>query len=179
MAQPGLGGGIDLTPYFPFPKDFKHFHISLKGAVESSVPGHYAQYKNQCDQYFTLPHRKEMRGIGGIFFDYLQEEPEKHFDLVQTVGKVFLPAYLPFVQNRKKETFSELDKFFQLFRRGRYVEFNLIYDRGTLFGLKTEGRAESILMSLPLKVEFPYNWVPEKGSIQEEMTKLYQPRDWC
>ena len=172
------GGGTDLTPYYPYPKDFKEFHQTLQRACDSVILSSYEQYKETCDQYFTIRHRAEMRGVGGIFFDYLSGTEVKHADLVRAVGESFLPAYAPIVERRKDESFEAVDTIFQKIRRGRYVEFNLIYDRGTLFGLRSGGRIESIFMSLPPEVEFHYNWQPESGSAQEEMLSYYQPYDW-
>ncbi len=173
-----FGGGIDLTPYYPQTDDFKFFHNTLKSACNSVIPGSYAEYKKECDEYFTVKHRNEMRGIGGIFFDYLDGRDRKNFDLIKSIGNSFMEIYLPIIEKRKNEPFNSDDKKFQLIRRGRYVEFNLIYDRGTLFGLQTGGRIESILMSMPPEVIFPYNWQPEQGTPQYEMMKYYQPTDW-
>lgn len=173
-----FGGGIDLTPYFPFEEDFIHFHKTMFDAVESVQKGNYYKYKKECDEYFYIKHRNEMRGIGGIFFDYLDGKDETNFLLVKSVGQKFLDSYIPIVRKRKSEIFTEKDKNFQLYRRGRYVEFNLIYDRGTIFGLKTNGRIESILMSLPPVVNYKYDWKPEIDSPYETMNKYYQPFDW-
>ena len=173
-----FGGGIDLTPYFPHEDDFNFFHLSMKKACNSVIADSYLQFKKYCDEYFTVRHRNEMRGIGGIFFDYLPGN-EKHFELVKSVGNSFLEAYLPIIEKRKNETFNKEEKEFQLIRRGRYVEFNLIYDRGTLFGLKTGGRVESILVSMPPEVKFIYDYKPTKNSFQEKMIKYYQPFDWA
>lgn len=173
-----FGGGIDLTPYFPFKEDFIHFHKTMFNAVEKVQKGKYIKYKKECDEYFYIKHRMEMRGIGGIFFDYLDGNEENNFLLIKSVGENFLQSYIPIVEKRKLENFNEEDKKFQLYRRGRYVEFNLIYDRGTIFGLKTNGRIESILMSLPPVVNYNYNWKPEAGTPYEEMNKYYQPFDW-
>ena len=173
-----FGGGIDLTPYYPLTDDFQLFHQVLKNACEGVIPDSYTKLKTECDKYFTIQHRNEMRGIGGIFFDYIDGKNPVHFDLVKSVGNSFLDAYLPIIKMRFTESYSDDDKKFQLLRRGRYVEFNLIYDRGTLFGLKTNGRVESILVSLPPKINFYYNREPKPGSPQEEMLKYYQPVDW-
>ncbi len=173
-----FGGGIDLTPYFPFTEDFKFFHHVLKNACERAIPNSYQKFKEECDSYFTIKHRNEMRGIGGIFFDYLDGENNQHFELVKSVGNAFLQSYIPIVEKRKKEKYTNEDKQFQLLRRGRYVEFNLIYDRGTVFGLKTGGRVESILMSLPPEVQFLYDKTPEPGTQQHQMLKYYRPKDW-
>jgi coproporphyrinogen III oxidase len=172
------GGGADLSPTFPYPEDFVHFHAVLKGACEGAAPGSYAVHKKRCDEYFTLPHRNEMRGIGGVFFDHQREDPGS-FCLVQALAEAFLATYLPIVDRRRGEIWTPEDKEFQLVRRGRYVEFNLLYDRGTRFGLATGGRAESILMSLPREAAFPYDWKPRRGSRAEEMIPLYQPRPWA
>lgn len=173
-----FGGGIDLTPYFPHTEDFIFFHKSLKTAVNSIHPEFYGMFKPECDDYFTIKHRNEMRGIGGIFFDYLPGEDARHLELIKAAGDAFLPSYLPIVEKRKDEAFTEDDKEFQLIRRGRYVEFNLIYDRGTTFGLKTGGRIESILMSLPPEVKFKYSWNPAPGTPHFEMQNYYQPAKW-
>ena len=167
-----FGGGVDLTPFYPYKEDFIHFHKTMKEACGEDL---YPKYKKECDSYFYLPHRNEMRGIGGIFFDYLKEDLENTFNLVKNVGDHFLPSYIPIVEKRMNESFDEQDKEFQLIRRGRYVEFNLLYDRGTLFGLKTGGRTESILMSLPYEVKFPYDFKPETNSPQE----VYQFPNFC
>ena len=172
------GGGIDLTPYYPAEEDFSYFHSIMKKSVENIMPGMYPVYKKQCDDYFTITHRKEMRGIGGIFFDHLNQDLDLSFNLVQSVGNSFLESYLPIVKNHKDISFESLDKEFQLIRRGRYVEFNLMYDRGTIFGLHTNGRVESILMSLPAHVSFTYNYEPPKNTPQSKMLNYYQPKDW-
>ncbi len=174
-----FGGGTDLTPYYPYTEDFRHFHKILKESCNSVIPGLYSIYKKQCDEYFTIKHRKEMRGIGGIFFDYLNGDDENNLKLIKSVGDSFLKSYIPIVEKRMNEKFSDDDKFFQLIRRGRYVEFNLIYDRGTLFGLKTGGRIESVLSSLPPEAKYIYNYKPQRGSVQEEMLHYYQPKSWA
>ena len=173
-----FGGGIDLTPYFPYEGDFNFFHEMMKKACNIVIDGSYSQFKNYCDEYFTVKHRNEMRGIGGIFFDYLPGN-DIHFKLVESVGNSFLDAFLPIIAKRKDEPYTAQDKEFQLIRRGRYVEFNLIYDRGTLFGLKTGGRIESILISMPPEVKFVYDYKPRKNSPQEKMIEYYQPLDWA
>lgn len=173
-----FGGGIDLTPYYPYTEDFIHFHQTIKKACEKIIPGSYSDFKKQCDEYFTVKHRNEMRGIGGIFFDYLSGDRDKYFNLIKSVGDSFLEAFMPIVEKRKTEEFTETDKEFQLIRRGRYVEFNLIYDRGTIFGLKTGGRIESILISLPPEVKFVYDKRPLPNSPHYEMNKYYQPKNW-
>lgn len=172
------GGGIDLTPYYPHLEDFKHFHKTVKSACDQVKIGLYDTYKAECDLYFRITHRNEMRGIGGVFFDYLKNDGQSHFSLVKRLGDCFLDAYLPIISKRKNEVFDQNDKQFQLVRRGRYVEFNLVYDRGTLFGLKTNGRIESILMSLPKEVMFLYDWQPNPGSPHEKMMQYYQPMDY-
>jgi coproporphyrinogen III oxidase len=172
------GGGIDLTPYYPHTEDFTAFHRVLRDACERADPGSYERYKKRCDEYFTVTHRGEMRGIGGVFFDYLREDLEQGARVVREVGDAFLPSFLPIADHRADEEYTGEDRTFQLVRRGRYVEFNLVYDRGTLFGLKTGGRIESILMSLPPDVAFPYNFQPRAGSPHEEMLSYYQPHNW-
>ena len=174
-----FGGGIDMTPYYPHEEDFSHFHTILKKTVNDITPNNYLRYKRECDDYFTIKHRNEMRGIGGIFFDYLKDKPEKYFRLIKNVGNQFLSSYLPIVERRKQEHFSKADKNFQLMRRGRYVEFNLVYDRGTLFGLKTNGRIESIFMSLPMHVSYPYNYQPPENTPYQTMSQYYQPNNWA
>ena len=171
------GGGIDLTPYLPLVKDFAFFHRQIKHHCEKIIPGSYHDFKLKCDEYFTLSHRREMRGIGGVFFDYLKEDLSQKEALVKSLGEGFLAAYMPIAKKRFTEPFSTEERQFMLLRRGRYVEFNLLYDRGTLFGLKTGGRPESILMSLPATVSFPYNWQPQYD-FEKEMLEYYQPRDW-
>lgn len=174
-----FGGGIDLTPYYPHLEDFRQFHQVLKDTCEGVRCGSYDGYKTWCDEYFTIRHRQEMRGIGGIFFDDLDGNDPVNFALVQAVGEAFLTAYLPMLQARKDEPFTEADRQFQLVRRGRYIEFNLVYDRGTLFGLKSNGRIESIFMSLPPVVHYPYDWHPEPGSPHTDMIQYYQPQIWA
>ena len=174
-----FGGGIDLTPYYPHLEDFRQFHQVLKDTCEGVRCGSYDGYKTWCDEYFTIRHRQEMRGIGGIFFDDLDGNDPINFALVQAVGEAFLTAYLPMLQARKDEPFTEADRQFQLVRRGRYIEFNLVYDRGTLFGLKSNGRIESIFMSLPPVVHYPYDWHPEPGSPHTDMIQYYQPQIWA
>ncbi len=173
-----FGGGIDLTPYYPYPEDFRQFHLTLREACEKVIPGSYADFKSECDSYFTIRHRGEMRGIGGIFFDYLKKNNPLYFKLVRSVGDAFLPSFVPIVKKRKDENYSEKDKLFQLIRRGRYIEFNLVYDRGTVFGLQTNGRTESILMSMPPEARFFYDWQPEPDSPYAEMRQYYHPQVW-
>jgi coproporphyrinogen III oxidase len=176
-----FGGGADLTPYYPRREDVIHFHRALRDACLRHQPLiDYARLKKWCDEYFFLPHRNEPRGVGGIFFDYLEGDVERLFDFVRDCGDSLLPAYLPIVERRRKEPYTERERFFQEFRRGRYAEFNLIYDRGTLFGLKTGGRIESILMSLPPVVRWRYDYRPEPGSREAELYEVYlKPRDWA
>lgn len=179
-----FGGGADLTPYYLFEEDAKHFHHTLKNAIEPFGEGLYPLYKKQCDEYFTNKHRgTEMRGIGGVFYDYLRpkddEDVERLFEFQQANGNAFTKAYIPVVEKRKNATWNEQNKYWQEIRRGRYVEFNLIHDRGTIFGLKTNGRTESILMSLPPTVRFDYNYQPVAGSEEAKLLDAcLHPRDW-
>jgi coproporphyrinogen III oxidase len=178
-----FGGGADLTPYYLFREDAVHFHKTFAAACDQHRPiGDYDRFKKWCDDYFFLPHRGETRGIGGIFFDYLGangEHPiEGVFDLVRDLGHAFIAAYKPIVQRRVEEPWSELERTWQLLRRGRYVEFNLLYDRGTLFGLKTNGRIESILMSLPPLVRWDYDVMPTPGSREAELVAHLRPTAW-
>jgi coproporphyrinogen III oxidase len=172
-----FGGGMDLTPYYGFEEDARHFHSVCREALAPFGADYYPRFKQWCDTYFHLSHRGEPRGIGGIFFDDLAEESS--FQLVKSVGDHFLAAYLPILERRKGLPFSERERSFQAYRRGRYVEFNLVYDRGTLFGLQSGGRTESILMSLPPRAAWRYDWKPEPGSPEEELyTDFLKPRDW-
>ncbi|MCS6885262.1 MAG: oxygen-dependent coproporphyrinogen oxidase [Acidobacteriota bacterium] len=173
-----FGGGLDLTPYYPYKADVIHFHKTLKATCDRHDPSYYPRFKKWCDDYFTIRHRNEMRGVGGIFFDYLLGDLEKLFAFVQDCAEAFLPAYLPILLRRKDETYDERMRHFQLIRRGRYVEFNLIYDRGTMFGLETKGRTESVFMSLPALAAWDYDYKPEPGSREEEAWSFFQPRDW-
>ena len=175
-----FGGGFDLTPYYGFKEDAIHWHQTAKKACTPFGKDTYNEYKKWCDDYFYLPHRGEQRGIGGLFFDDLnQPDFETSFNLMQSVGNHFLPAYLPIVEKRKDHSFGDHERQFQLYRRGRYVEFNLVYDRGTLFGLQSGGRTESILMSLPPQVRWEYNWHPQAGSREAELYEYYlKPQDW-
>ncbi|HEY8118712.1 MAG TPA: oxygen-dependent coproporphyrinogen oxidase [Methylophilaceae bacterium] len=175
-----FGGGMDLTPYYGFDDDCIHFHRTNKSALDAFDTKYYPQFKKQCDEYFYLKHRKEPRGIGGIFFDDFNELGfERSFALQKAVGDSFLNAYLPILQRRKDTSYGERERDFQAYRRGRYVEFNLVYDRGTLFGLQSNGRTESILMSMPPIVKWRYDWKPTEGSPE---AKLYSDflvdRDW-
>jgi len=179
-----FGGGFDLTPYYPYKEDVVHWHQTAKTACDVLDTSYYSKYKEYCDNYFYLPHRKETRGVGGIFFDDFPENKDKHgfehgFQFIKSIGKHFIPAYLPIVKKRKDTKFGERERDFQLYRRGRYVEFNLVFDRGTLFGLQTGGRTESILMSLPPLVKWKYNWHPEQGSDEEKLYEYYlKPQNW-
>ena len=173
-----FGGGSDLTPYYPYEDDARHFHSTWKAACDRHDAGYYARFKPWCDDYFFLPHRGEMRGIGGIFFDDLRSDLEKIFAFVRDCGASFLPSYVPIVERRRDEPYGERERAFQLYRRGRYVEFNLIYDRGTSFGLATQGRTESILMSLPPLARWEYCYAAEPGSREEAALRFLQPRDW-
>ena len=175
-----FGGGFDLTPYYGFSQDCEHWHRIAKQACDPFGKERYAEYKKWCDDYFHLKHRNEARGIGGLFFDDLNEPDfEQAFAFMRSIGDHYLPAYIPIVERHKNDTFGEREKQFQWYRRGRYVEFNLVYDRGTLFGLQSGGRTESILMSLPPVVNWRYNYQPETGSAEAELTDFYlQPRDW-
>lgn len=174
-----FGGGTDLTPCYPYAEDAAHFHRIIKQACDRNDKEFYPRFKKWCDEYFTLKHRNEMRGIGGIFFDYVEGDREKNFAFVQDVGNSFLDAYLPVVQRRVNEPYDEHQRQYQLYRRGRYVEFNLLYDRGTIFGLETRGRTESILMSLPPLVRWVYDFTPAPGSREEMALEFYQPKDWA
>lgn len=187
MAEPKVGdpiwwfgGGFDLTPYYGFIDDAKHWHETARDACAPLGKNAYPKYKNWCDEYFYLPHRNEPRGIGGLFFDDFNEYGfSKSFEFTRSVGDHFLPAYLPIVQRRKDLPFADKERQFQLYRRGRYVEFNLLYDRGTLFGLQSGGRTESILMSLPPLVRWEYNWSPKEDSTEAELYNVFlKPRDW-
>jgi len=176
-----FGGGMDLTPYYGFEDDARHFHVSCKSALAPFGADLHARYKEWCDRYFFLKHRNEPRGVGGIFYDDLNEGGfERCFALTQSVGDSFLDAYLPLLKRRKTMAYGERERDFQAYRRGRYVEFNLVWDRGTLFGLQSGGRTESILMSLPPLVKWRYDWHPQPGS---EEARLYSdflvPRDWA
>jgi coproporphyrinogen III oxidase len=176
-----FGGGSDLTPYYPYREDVVHFHRTWKEVCQRHTPlVDYQRLKKWCDNYFFLAHRNEPRGVGGIFFDYLEGDWEKVFAFVRDCGASFLAAYGPIVQRRKLESYTDQQRAFQEFRRGRYVEFNLLYDRGTVFGLKTGGRVESILMSLPPVVRWEYNFHPAPGSHEAELYDYYlKPRDWA
>jgi len=191
-----FGGGTDLTPYYPNLDDVIHFHRTLKAACDGFDREFYPRFKKWCDEYFFLKHRNESRGVGGIFFDYLTGERAEEqaragdapatdergiefiFEFVQRIGRSFLPAYLPIADRRKAEAYTEREREFQLIRRGRYVEFNLVYDRGTHFGLQTRGRTESILVSLPPLVRWVYDYQPEPHTREAEAREFFRPRDW-
>ena len=202
-----FGGGIDLTPYYPFAEDAAQFHRTIKQACDRHHPEYYPTFKRWCDEYFYLKHRQETRGVGGIFFDYQDGRGqlyhgsnaqgaaaqysdrlgdvgtrrwEELFAFVQDCGNAFLPAYVPIVERRKAMEYGDRQRDFQLYRRGRYVEFNLVYDRGTIFGLQTNGRTESILMSLPPLVRWEYSYAPEPDSPEAELYNTFlKPQDWA
>jgi coproporphyrinogen III oxidase len=174
-----FGGGTDLTPYYLYEEDVKHFHSTLKSACDKHNGDYYPRFKKWCDEYFYVKHREEARGVGGVFFDYLRGDAEHYFEFVKSVGDVFLDAYLPIVKKRMNESWGEKEKQWQAVRRGRYVEFNLVYDRGTMFGLETKGRIESILVSLPPKVEWHYNVQPEPNSREARLVEILRhPKSW-
>ncbi|HIK32322.1 MAG TPA: oxygen-dependent coproporphyrinogen oxidase [Oscillatoriales cyanobacterium M59_W2019_021] len=200
-----FGGGMDLTPYYAFAEDAVHFHTIAKQACDAHHPEYYPTFKRWCDEYFYLKHRQEARGIGGLFFDYQDDRGklycgphtdspaavysdrvgviprtwEEIFAFVQSCGRAFLPAYVPIAEKRKDTEYGDRERNFQLYRRGRYVEFNLVYDRGTVFGLQTNGRTESILMSLPPLVRWEYGYEPEPGTPEAELTATFlKARDW-
>ncbi|WP_299486372.1 oxygen-dependent coproporphyrinogen oxidase [Acaryochloris sp. IP29b_bin.137] len=202
-----FGGGIDLTPYYPFKEDVVHFHQTMKAACDRHHPEYYSTFKPWCDEYFYLKHRQEMRGVGGIFFDYqdgigalyrgphaegiaaqhsdqLDTLPQRSWDelfaFAQDCGNAFLPAYVPIIERRRDTAYGDRERNFQLYRRGRYVEFNLVYDRGTIFGLQTNGRTESILMSLPPLVRWEYAYSPEPNTPEAELYETFlKPQDWA
>lgn len=178
-----FGGGADLTPYYLYEEDTCHFHRVLKTECDKHNHDYYPKFKKWCDEYFYLPHRQETRGVGGLFFDYLgKDRPEDlphYFEFVSDLAVSFLNSYTPIVERRKEQPYTNAQRDFQLIRRGRYVEFNLLYDRGTQFGLKTGGRTESILMSLPAEVRWVYDYNPEPGSPEEQLIEtLKNPQDW-
>lgn len=175
-----FGGGFDLTPYYGFDEDCRHWHQTAQTALAPFGDDVHARYKQWCDDYFFLKHRNEHRGIGGVFFDDLNEGGfDRCFALTQAVGNAYLPAYTPILQQRQAMPYSERERDFQLYRRGRYVEFNLVWDRGTLFGLQSGGRTEAILMSLPPEVRFRYDWAPEPGTPEARLYSHYlKPQDW-
>jgi coproporphyrinogen III oxidase len=176
-----FGGGMDLTPYYGIEEDAAHFHRVNRDALRPFGDDKYARFKQWCDEYFFLKHRDEPRGIGGVFFDDFAEAGfERSFEMLRAVGDAFLPAYLPILQRRKNMPFGERERDFQAYRRGRYVEFNLVFDRGTLFGLQSGGRTESILMSMPPIVTWRYDWKPEPGTPEARLySDFLRPRDWA
>lgn len=174
-----FGGGYDLTPYYPCIEDVIHWHEAARSACEPFGDDVYPRYKRWCDEYFYIKHRGEARGVGGLFFDDLNEWGfERCFEFMRAIGDSYIDAYLPIVQRRRHMPWGEHERAFQLYRRGRYVEFNLVYDRGTLFGLQSGGRTESILMSLPPVVNWRYNFQPEPGSAESALAEFLQARDW-
>ncbi len=175
-----FGGGFDLTPYYGYDEDCQHWHQVAKKACDPFGPEIYPRFKTWCDDYFYIKHRDEPRGIGGLFFDDLNELGfEQSFALMRSIGDAFLPAYVPIIEKRRDIDYGEQERDFQLHRRGRYVEFNLVYDRGTLFGLQSGGRTESILMSLPPEVRWSYDWKPEPGSAEARLYEHYlKPHNW-
>jgi coproporphyrinogen III oxidase len=175
-----FGGGMDLTPYYGFEEDVRHFHAACKAALDPFDAALHPRFKRWCDEYFRLRHRNEPRGVGGIFFDDLAERDfDFSFGVARSVGDAFLGAYVPIVERRRAAPFGERERQFQLYRRGRYVEFNLVYDRGTLFGLQSGGRTESILVSMPPHAAWRYDWRPAPGSPEERLyTEFLKPRDW-
>jgi coproporphyrinogen III oxidase len=175
-----FGGGMDLTPYYGFEEDARHFHGCCRDALAPFGPDYYPRFKRWCDEYFFLKHRGEARGIGGVFFDDFNElGADGSYALMRSVGDHFLAAYVPIVERRHALPFGDRERDFQALRRGRYVEFNLVYDRGTLFGLQSGGRAESILMSMPPSVRWRYEWTPPAGSAEARLlTDFLPPRDW-
>lgn len=175
-----FGGGMDLTPYYGFAEDARHFHRTCKDALAPFGDEVHPRYKRWCDDYFFLKHRNEPRGVGGVFYDDLNEGGfDRCFNLTRAVGDAFVPAYLPILEKRRDTAYGERERDFQAYRRGRYVEFNLVWDRGTLFGLQSGGRTESILMSLPPIVKWRYDWQPEAGSAEAALyTDFLPPQDW-
>lgn len=176
-----FGGGFDLTPYYGFEEDASHWHRTAKAACDPFGPDVFPRYKKWCDDYFFLKHRNEPRGVGGLFYDDLNDGGfDQCFAFMRSVGDHYLKAYLPIVQKRKDTPYGERERDFQLYRRGRYVEFNLVFDRGTLFGLQSGGRTESILMSLPPLVKWRYNWQPEPGTPEAKLYDVFlKPQDWA
>jgi coproporphyrinogen III oxidase len=176
-----FGGGMDLTPYYGFEEDAQHFHATCKRALEPFGAALYPRFKAWCDEYFFLKHRNEPRGVGGVFFDDFAELGfDDSFAMMRAVGDAFIEAYLPLVQRRRHTPYGERERDFQAYRRGRYVEFNLVFDRGTLFGLQSGGRTESILMSMPPIVKWRYDWKPDDGTPEARLyTDFLRPRDWA
>lgn len=173
-----FGGGTDLTPYYPFREDVIHFHQILKEACDRHDAAYYPRFKKWCDEYFFIKHRNETRGVGGIFFDYLTGDLDQLFAFIKDAGEAFLPAYLPIIARRREQAYGEREREFQLIRRGRYAEFNLVYDRGTIFGLETRGRTESILMSLPPLARWVYDYKAAPGTAEAEAWHYFTPQDW-
>ena len=174
-----FGGGLDLTPHYPFEEDARHFHRVCRDALQPFGADKYPAYKKACDEYFFLRHRGETRGVGGLFFDDLNEGGfDPSFALTRAVGECFLPAYLPIVERRKDTAYTDAHRDFQALRRGRYVEFNLVHDRGTLFGLQSGGRTESILLSMPPMATWKYDWHPRPGSPEAALQDYLRPREW-
>jgi coproporphyrinogen III oxidase len=174
-----FGGGLDLTPYYPFEEDARHFHQVCHDALLPFGADKYPAYKKWCDEYFFLKHRNETRGIGGLFFDDLNEIDFEHsFSLTRAVGNCFVDAYLPIVERRRNTEYNDHHRDFQAYRRGRYVEFNLVFDRGTLFGLQSGGRTESILLSMPPLASWRYNWEPAEGTPEARLYHFLKPREW-
>lgn len=179
-----FGGGFDLTPFYPELEDVEHWHRTARAACTPFGSQYYQEYKEWCDKYFFLPHRNETRGVGGLFFDDLNTNPrgeldfEHAFGLMQSVGNHFIPAYVPIIERRKDTKFTDQQRQFQLYRRGRYVEFNLVYDRGTLFGLQTGGRTESILMSMPPLARWEYMYTAPEGSAEARLQEFLHARNW-
>jgi coproporphyrinogen III oxidase len=174
-----FGGGTDLTPYYLFEEDAAHFHRTLRAACDRHDPSYYPRFKETCDRYFFLPHRGEARGVGGVFFENMGGDPARELAFVKDCARAFLPAWLPIAERRRDEPWGDRERAWQEVRRGRYVEFNLLHDRGTVFGLETGGRAESILMSLPPRVRWAYGHQPDPGSREEVLLEaLRRPREW-
>ncbi|HET9594972.1 MAG TPA: oxygen-dependent coproporphyrinogen oxidase [Anaeromyxobacteraceae bacterium] len=179
-AKAWFGGGSDLTPYYLFEEDAAHFHGTLRAACDRHDPGHYSRFKEACDRYFWLPHRGEARGVGGIFFENMGGDPARELSFVKDCARAFLPSWLPIAERRREEPWGDRERGWQELRRGRYVEFNLLHDRGTIFGLETGGRVESILMSLPPRVRWEYGHEPEPGSREGALLEvLRRPRGWA
>ncbi|MGB3289978.1 MAG: oxygen-dependent coproporphyrinogen oxidase [Burkholderiaceae bacterium] len=174
-----FGGGLDLTPFYPFEEDARHFHRVCRDAVQPYGDDKYPAYKKWCDEYFYLKHRQETRGIGGLFFDDLNENGFDHcFALARSVGDCFLDAYMPIVEKRRRMEYTDRQRDFQAYRRGRYVEFNLVFDRGTLFGLQSGGRTESILLSMPPSANWRYSWTPKEDTPEAALADYLKPREW-
>ncbi|MFD2165826.1 oxygen-dependent coproporphyrinogen oxidase [Thalassotalea euphylliae] len=174
-----FGGGFDLTPFYPFDEDIKHWHQTAHGLCAPFGNDIYPAHKKWCDEYFFLKHRNETRGVGGLFFDDLNQwDFDTCFEYIKAVGRGYIDAYVPIMEKRKDTPFGEKERQFQLYRRGRYVEFNLVFDRGTLFGLQSGGRTESILMSMPPLARWEYNFQPDKDTAEGKLTNYLKPRDW-